>query len=429
MHSRDLLISGGRLVDPEADELRRADLLIRDGKVVALSPNINADVPVLDATGLIVSPGFIDLHVHFREPGQEWKEDIDSGSRCAAAGGFTTVCAMPNTDPPLHDQESVRFVVERAREVGLVDLHVVGAVTTDLAGTILSPMGEMAAAGCVAFSDDGRPILDSGLMRRALEYSRQFYLPIVQHAEDTGLTRGGAMNESAISTKLGLTGMHSSAEEIVVARDLALLPLTGGRYHVAHTSCARTIELLRRARAEGLPVSCEVTPHHLALDEQAVSDCDYDANYKMNPPLRSVVDREAMIQGCVDGTIDAIATDHAPHLPDEKEIGFSAAPFGVIGLETAFSVAATTLLPHMSLRDLLRLLTTGPASVFGFKDRGRLAPGLRGDVVLFDSESEAVYSVESTHSKSRNSAFDGMRLQGKIVATVLEGRVVFGESR
>ncbi len=429
MHSRDLLVSGGSVVDPVEGEVRRADLLIRDGKVVDLLPTISADVPVFDATGLIVSPGFIDLHVHFREPGHEWKEDIETGSRCAAAGGFTTVCAMPNTDPPLHDQESVRFVVERGREVGLVDLRVVGAVTTDLGGKTLSSMGEMAAAGCVAFSDDGHPILDSGLMRRALEYSRQFDLPIVQHAEDTGLTRGGAMNESAISTRLGLTGMHCSAEEIVVARDLALLPLAGGRYHVAHASCAATVDLVRNAREKGLSVTCEVTPHHLALDEGAVSGCNYDANYKMNPPLRSVSDREAMIQGCMDGTIDAIATDHAPHLPDEKEIGFAAAPFGVIGLETAFSVAATTLLPHMTLLALLRLLTAGPAAVFGFKDRGRLAPGLRGDVVLIDAESEAVYSVDSSHSRSRNSPFDGMRLRGKIVATVLEGRIVFGEAR
>ncbi len=424
MPSENLLISGGTVVDPIKGEMPAADLLIRDGEIVELAPHIDADAARLDAAGLVVAPGFIDLHAHFREPGQEWKEDIESGSRCAAAGGFTTVCVMPNTEPPLHDQESVRYVRERGRAIGLTEVQVIGALTCGLAGEQLAPMGEMAAAGCVAFSDDGKPVLDSGLMRRAMEYARQFDLPVVQHAEDTALTHGGAMNEGAIATRLGLGGMHVCAEEIVVARDLMLLEITGGRYHVAHVSTAATIERVREARGRGLAVSCEVTPHHLALDEQEVEACDYDANFKMNPPLRSAADRRALIEACADGTVDAIATDHAPHLPDEKEMGFGAAPFGVIGLESAFAVARTTLADHLSLPALIRLLSSGPAAVFGLRDRGRLLPGLRGDVVLLDPDAEQEYAVATSHSRSRNSPFEGRRLRGKVVATVLGGAVV-----
>lgn len=433
MVQSDLLVRGGRVVDPENDSSAQADVLIRDGKVVEVGPSLAAglaepttELPVLDAKGLLVAPGFIDLHVHFREPGQEWKEDIESGSRCAAAGGFTTVCAMPNTDPALHDRERVRFVMQRGREVGLTDVRVVGAVSLDLAGEKLAPLGEMAEEGCVAFSDDGHPVLDSGLMRRALEYSRQFDLPIVQHAEDTGLTRGGAMNESAISTRLGLGGMPTCAEEIVVARDIALLPLTRGRLHIAHISAAATVELVRQARARGIAVTCEVTPHHLALDEALIPGCGYDANFKMNPPLRSATDRDAMVAGCIDGTVDAIATDHAPHLPDEKEMGFGAAPFGVIGLETAFAVSAGVLRPHLSLPRLIALFTTGPARVFGFTDRGRLTPGRRGDLVLLDPDAEFSYDVAKSASRSRNSPFNGKRLRGRVVATVLGGGIVHG---
>ncbi len=426
MARSDLLIRGGRIADPAGDVLLPGDVLIRDGAIVEVASSIDADVPVLDATGLVVAPGFIDLHAHFREPGQEWKEDIASGSRAAVAGGFTTVCLMPNTVPALHDQERVRFVMARGREVGLADLRVVGAATIDIAGSKMAPLGEMAQAGCVAFSDDGHPILDSGLMRRILEYAGQFELPVVQHAEDTGLTRGGAMNEGVIATRLGLGAMPRCAEDIIVHRDIALLEITGGHLHIAHASSAVTMDLVREARERGLQVTCEVTPHHLFFDENWVASCHYDANYKMNPPLRASSDRDALIEACIDGTVDAIATDHAPHLPDEKEMGFGAAPFGVIGLETAFAAAVTVLLPHLSLPRLLRLFTTGPARVFGFDDRGRLEPGLRGDVVLLDPEAEFIYDVASSASRSRNSPFHGQRLRGRVVATVSAGRLVHG---
>lgn len=431
MATADLLIRGGRVADPVAGTLEAADVWIREGRIehVGEVPE-SVDVPVVEASGRVVSPGFVDLHVHFREPGQEWKEDIASGSACAAAGGFTTVCVMPNTKPALHDRETVRYVVERGREVGLTDVRVIGAVTRDIAGSDLAEIGAMVEAGCVGFSDDGRPILDSGVMRRALEYVSQFGVPVIQHAEDCGLTRGGAMNEGAHATRMGLGGMPSCAEDIVVSRDLALLEIVDSHLHVAHASTAGTMEMVRRAKARASRVTCEVTPHHLLLSHDDVAANGYDANFKMNPPLRSPADVVALIRACVDGTVDAVATDHAPHRPDEKENGFAEAPFGVIGLETALGVTLTALVEpgHMDLVSALRLLTSGPCEAFGFSDRGRLIPGARGDVTIFDPDASYVVDSAQSLSRSRNTPFEGRRLLGVVHATVLEGRVVFERS-
>ena len=377
----------------------------------------------------LVVPGLVDLHVHFREPGQEYKEDIATGSAAAAAGGFTTVCCMPNTVPPNDCRTVTDLIVRRSREVGLCRVRPVGAISVGLEGKALAEYGEMKEAGVVALSDDGRPVMNAGLMRRALEYARTFDLPVVQHAEDLALAEGGVMNEGEVATRLGLRGQPPQAESVMVARDLELCEWTGARYHVAHASTARTIELVRQARRRGLPVSCEVTPHHLHLTHDAVAGPPgYDTRAKVNPPLRAAADVEALREGLADGVIDCIATDHAPHSTVEKEVEFDHAAFGMIGLETALPLVLE--LVRARVIDLVRavaLLTSQPARVFRLDagGAGSLAAGAPADLAVIDLDLAWTAEESGLRSRSRNTPFLGRALRGAALLTLLGGRVAF----
>jgi dihydroorotase len=427
-----LLIKGGRIIDPSQRIDKISDLLIEDGRVksIADSPPGSAgilpasDGEVFDAHGLIVAPGFIDLHVHLREPGEEYKETIASGAAAAVAGGFTSICAMPNTKP-VNDSASVtRFIIDKAREAGLARVYPVGAITRGSKGEELAEMAEMKDAGAVAVSDDGRPVMDSQVMRHAMEYARDHGLIVVDHCQDLHLAAGGVINEGRYSTLLGLKGMSGAAEESHVARDIMLAELTGARVHIAHISTAGSVEMVRRAKRQGLGVTCEVTPHHLALTDAAV--VGFDTNTKMSPPLRSEEDRAALIEAARDGTIDAIATDHAPHHSDEKMFEYDRAPFGVVGLETALGVALTVL--HHScavpLARIVEMLTIGPALAFSLRG-GTLSEGSPADITVFDQEDEWTVEAQRFKSKSRNTPFAGWRLRGSVAATFAGGREVF----
>jgi dihydroorotase len=417
-----LLIKGGRIIDPSQQMDRTADLLIEQGLVKSLDDSISIEgVEILDATGLVVAPGFIDLHVHLREPGEEYKETIESGVAAAVAGGFTSICAMPNT-MPVNDNASVtRFIIDKAREAGLARVYPIGAITRQSRGEELAEMAEMKAAGAVAVSDDGRPVMNSQVMRHAMEYARDHGLVVVDHCQDLNLAADGVMHEGRYSTMLGLRGMSSAAEESHVARDIMLAELTGSRIHIAHLSTAGSVELVRRAKHEDIAVTCEVTPHHLALTDAAV--VGFDTNTKMSPPLRSETDRAALIEGVLDGTIDAIATDHAPHHADEKMLDYDHAPSGVVGLETALGVVLTVL--HHSLgvplARVIDMLTTAPARVFSLPG-GTLAVGSPADVTVFDPANEWTIDPQSFKSKSRNTPFAGWKLRGRVVETLIAGR-------
>jgi dihydroorotase len=424
-----VLLRGGRVIDTSGagrDEV--ADVSIIDGRVAEIGRGLAppAGARIVDVSDLLVVPGLVDLHVHLREPGAEYKEDIESGSRSAAAGGFTTVCCMPNTRPVNDCRAVTDLIVRRAREVGLARVRPIGAVSRGLGGESLAEVGEMRDAGIVAISDDGRPVMNAGLMRRALEYARTFGLPLVQHAEDLDLAEGGVMNEGATSTRLGLRGQPPAAESVMVARDIELVEWTGARYHVAHASTARTIELVRDARARGLPVSCEVTPHHFTLTEEACAD--YDPVHKVAPPLRTAADIEAILVGLADGTIGCIATDHAPHSEIEKDIEFDCAACGMLGLETALTLTLELVRREViDLRRAVELLTSGPARLFGL-DRegvGSLAPGHRADVCVIDPEVVWTVAASKMASKSRNTPFEGREVVGAPVLTLLSGRASF----
>ncbi|HSO74641.1 MAG TPA: dihydroorotase [Blastocatellia bacterium] len=405
---------------------RTADLLIEDGRVKSIADSLTeAGTEVFDATGLIVAPGFVDLHVHLREPGEEYKETIASGAASAVAGGFTSICAMPNTRPVNDNASVTRFIIEKAREAGLARVYPVGAITRESKGEELAEMAEMKEAGAVAVSDDGRPVMDSQVMRHAMEYARDHGLVVVDHCQDLHLAAGGVMNEGRYSTLLGLKGMSRAAEESHVARDLMLAELTGARVHIAHISTAGSVEMVRRAKKQGLAITCEVTPHHLALTEAAV--VGFDTNTKMNPPLRSEEDRLALIEAVRDGTIDAIATDHAPHHSDEKMLEYDRAPSGVVGLETALGVALTTLHHDsgVSLRRIIEMLTIGPARAFSLAS-GTLAAGSPADVTVFDPEREWTVNPLTFKSKSRNTPFAGWKLRGRVGQTFVAGRKVPG---
>ncbi|HUO85791.1 MAG TPA: dihydroorotase [Thermoanaerobaculia bacterium] len=422
-----LLVRGGRLVDPSQGLDETADLLIEDGEIAEVGERLEPSgrFRTLDAAGQVVCPGFVDIHVHLREPGQEYKETIESGTRAAAAGGFTAVACMANTDPVNDNRAVTEHIVAEAKRAGWARVHPVGAVSKGLAGESLAEIGEMVRAGAVAISDDGMPVHDPELMRRAFLYARHFGIPVTQHAEDHGLTGSGVMHEGEWSTRLGLPGISGSSEDVVVARDLLLAEDTGGRYHVAHLSTARSLELVRLAKRRGLAVTCEVTPHHLVLADRAVADTGFSTHCKMKPPLRSEDDREALISGLVDGTVDAIASDHAPHHPDEKDVEFSVAPFGILGLETTASLCLDRLVHGgvIPLGRLVELLSTGPCRAYGLAG-GSLRPGGPGDLTLLDLDREVTVDPKSFHSKSRNTPFGGWSLRGAAVGTVVGGRVI-----
>jgi dihydroorotase len=377
---------------------------------------------MIDVRDMWIVPGLIDLHVHLREPGQEYKEDIETGTRAAAAGGFTTVCCMPNTRP-VNDQRAVtQLILLRAREAGVVRVRPIGAITRGQEGKELADIAEMKEAGIVAISDDGRPLMNAGLMRRALEYAKTFDLPVVQHAEDLDLAEGGSMNEGAVSTRIGVKGQPACAESSMVARDLEIVEWTGARYHVAHVSTARTVALIRDAKRRGLPVTCEVTPHHLALTDEACGH--YDTHTKVMPPLRTAADQEALLEGLVDGTIDCIATDHAPHSPVEKDVEFECAAPGMLGLETALPIVLDFVrMGSLDDKRAIAALTGGPARAFGLPG-GQLAVGAVADLAVIDPERPFMLAADALVSKSKNSPFLGQRLAGRAVLTLVEGRAV-----
>ena len=420
-----LLIKGGRIIDPSQQMDRTADLLIEDGLVKSIDDSISIEgVEILDAAGLIVAPGFVDLHVHLREPGDEYKETIASGAAAAVAGGFTSICAMPNTTPVNDNASVTRFIIDKAREAGLARVFPIGAISRESKGEELAEMAEMKEAGAVAVSDDGRPVMNNQVMRHAMEYARDHGLVVVDHCQDLNLAAGGVMHEGRYSTLLGLRGMSGTAEESHVARDIMLAELTGARVHIAHLSTAGSVEMVRRAKQKDIAVTCEVTPHHLALTDAAV--VGFDTNTKMSPPLRSEEDRLKLIEGVLDGTIDAIATDHAPHHADEKMLDYDHAPSGVVGLETALGVALTVL--HHShgvpLARVIEMLTTGPARAFSLPG-GTLAVGSPADITVFDPAREWTVDPQHFKSKSRNTPFAGWKLACRVVVTLVEGKRVF----
>jgi dihydroorotase len=424
-----LLIKNGRVIDPASQHDAVADILIKDGYIVRIGQNLHAIAATLfDASGLIVAPGFIDMHVHLREPGFEHAETIESGSRAAVAGGFSSIAAMPNTLPVNDDATVTRYILERAQRSAVANVFAIGAITKNSAGEELAAIGSMKNAGAVGISDDGRPVMNSRVMRWAMEFARAFDLPVIDHCEDLNLSAGGDMHEGFESVRLGLRGIPSVSEDVMVARDLLLVELTGARYHVAHVSSRRSLEMVAQAKARGLPVTCEVTPHHFSLTDADL--VPYDSNYKMRPPLRSAADAQALVDGIAAGAVDAIATDHAPHPGSEKMQEFEKCPFGIIGLETALALALEKLVHtgKVSLLRMIELFTLGPARILGLNNRGRLSPGAAADVTIFDTELVWSYDVNRSSSKSRNSPFDGKTFRGGPVATVVNGVIVWRRS-
>jgi len=421
-----LLIQNGRVLDPASKTDAPMDVLL-DGEVIK---EVGApgkfsslkDAQVVDATGLIVAPGFIDMHVHLREPGQESSETIESGTKSAARGGFTAVCCMPNTKP-VHDNASItRFIVDKARSVGATRVWPIGAASVESKGEAIAEIAAMKEAGIVAVSDDGKPIATAKLARQVMDYCNSLDLPVIEHSEDVSLAAGAVMREGVTSTRLGLRGMPAAAESVCVARDVQIAELTGGRLHVAHLSAKGSLDQVRWAKSRGLRVTCEVTPHHFTLIDE---DVQYDSRFKMNPPLASREDREALIAGLADGAVDAIATDHAPHEPALKDVEFDRAPFGILGFETAIALTLEQLVHtgKISLMRMAELFTVGPARILG-KER-KLAAGEPADVTLFSTTHEWKYSVNDSPSKSRNSPFDGRTFKGAPMATIVAGKIVF----
>src|SRR5271157_5302587 len=420
-----IVIRNGRVIDPASQTDRIADVLISDGRIVAVAPDLAAPAgEIFDATGLVVAPGFIDMHVHLREPGFEHAETIESGARAAAAGGFASVCAMPNTKPVNDSATVTSYIVERARRLAPVNVFPIGAITKGSAGEELAAIGAMKAAGAVAISDDGLPVMNARVMRRAMEFARSYDLPIIQHCEDLNRSAGGDMHEDVQSVRWGLRGIPAASEDVMVARDLVLAELTGERYHVAHVSTRNAVVMVDHARRHGLAVTCEATPHHFALSDDRMAA--YDSNYKMKPPLRSSCHRAAIVEAIAAGAVSAIATDHAPHPGSEKMQEFERCPFGIIGLETALSLALEELVApgRITLRRMIEMFTTGPESVMRLS-RGTLAPGAAGDVTVFSTELEWKYDVNQSFSASRNSPFDGRTFRGGPVATVVGGEMVW----
>jgi len=409
-----LLIRNGRVVDPSQGLDQGMDILVEDGIVAAIGERLEAParVKTIDAAGLVVAPGFIDLHTHLREPGLEYKETIESGSRAAVAGGFTAICCMADTEPANDDPSVTTFIRERAEQAGLARIYPVGALSKGLEGQEMAEIGEMAKAGAVAVSDDPRPVANALLLRRALEYARSFDLPVAVHEEDLDLSDGGSMHEGAVSTRIGLRGMPTSAEEVMVARDVLLAELTGGRLHLCHLSTSIGFDLVRVAKRRKLAVSCEVAAHHFVLTDEDVAGANYDPNWKTNPPLRNASEVEAILQAVYDGTVDAIVSDHEPHHADEKELDFADAPFGIIGLEV------------IGLMQLVRMMSTRPAEIYSLPG-GSLREGVPADITILDLRALRTVDPSSFKSLARNTPFAGMRLKGWPVATIVGGKVVW----
>jgi dihydroorotase len=425
---RNLLIRGGRIIDPSQGINVVGDLFISEGKIAWLSTQPAGSLPenhqVIQARGMVVCPGFIDLHCHLRQPGFEEKETIATGTRAAAKGGFTTVCCMPNTKPPVDKAAAVEYIKSVAAKEGIVRVLPIGCITEGREGSELADFGELSASGAVAFSDDGSPVMDSSIMRSALEYSQESGLPIIDHCEDPTFSQDGVMNEGLVSARLGLKGIPACAEESMVARDIRLTRLTGGRLHIAHVSTAGSVELIRSAKEEGISITAEVTPHHLTLTEEAV--VGYNTNAKVNPPLRTAEDVEALISGLKEGVLDAIATDHAPHTVKDKDCDFTTAAFGISGFETALgSLMGLVHRGRLDLVTLISKLTHEPASFLRRSDLGTLKPGAQADVVIFDPNAEWAVNPDEFVSKGKNTPLAGAVLKGKVIATVYGGVVVY----
>jgi dihydroorotase len=419
-----LLIRNGRVMDPSSNHDAISDVLLDNGVIAAIGENLPAPsgVEVFDATGLIVAPGFIDMHVHLREPGFEHSETIETGTNAAAAGGFTSVCCMPNTNPVNDSVMVTSYILERARNLNSVNVFPIGAITKGSLGEELASIGAMKQAGIVAISDDGKPVMNARVMRRAMEYAKAFHLPVINHCEDLHLSSGGDMHEGLESVRLGLRGIPACSEDVMVARDILLSEVTGARYHVAHLSTKHSIEMAAFAKHRGLPVTCEVTPHHFVLADSDVAP--YDSNYKMKPPLRASEHVTACLDGIANGVVDALATDHAPHAGAEKMQEFERCPFGILGLETAIGLSLEQLVHtgRISLMRLIALFTTGPAGILRLH-RGRLTPGWPADVTIFSGSHKWTYHNHNSRSKSRNSPFDGREFTGGPIATIVHGTI------
>ncbi len=422
-----ILIKGAKVVDPGNLEDHK-DILIRNGKfekILDQGESVETEnVQVVDAQGLIAVPGLIDVHVHLREPGQEYKETIESGLKAAAKGGFTAVCSMPNTDPVNDNAQVTSFIINQGKKAKSAKVYPAGAISRGSSGTSLAEIHDMKQAGVRAVTDDGLPVSNSQLMRRALEYCKSMDIPVFVHAEDKDLVNGGSMNEGPRATALGIKGIPNAAESVMVARDIALAELTGARVHFCHMSTAESIEAIRQAKRRGAPVSCETAPHYFVLTDNDIPP--YDTHYKMNPPLRSEADRHAIIEGLKDGTIDMIATDHAPHHADEKDVEFDRAAFGIIGLETALSVSLKLVEEgHLSLSDLVEKMAKAPAKLMGYDNS--ISQGNPADLTLIDPESAYTIDPDSFISKSRNTPFKGLKVKGETVMTLVDGRIVYSK--
>lgn len=424
--TRPMLLRGGRIIDPSRDLDQVGDVIVQDGKIAAVGQGLGAPdgADVRDVTGLVVAPGLVDVHVHLREPGNEDEETVATGARAAAAGGFTAICAMPNTDPVTDNQAAVGFIVRQAMRAGLARVHPIGAVSVGQRGEKLAEFGEMVGAGAVAVSDDGRPVASGHLMRTALEYARTFDIPVADHCEDPTLAAGGVMHEGLVASRLGLKGIPSAAEEIMVARDILLAELTGGHVHLCHMSTRGSVDLIRRGKERGVRVTAEVTPHHLVLTDHACEE--YDTHAKMNPPLREGADVAALRTALKEGVIDCVASDHAPHAYDEKEAAFDDAPFGIIGLETAFGVAFSELVQGgvLGLPLLIRRMSTAPAAIFHLPG-GTLRVGAPADLSVLDVSTPWTVDAGRFHSKSRNTPFAGRTLTGSARLTIVAGKPVY----
>jgi dihydroorotase len=423
---RPLILRGGRLIDPSQNLDERGDLLISGGDIAGVGGKIDGpeEAEVIDCDGMIVAPGFIDVHCHLREPGREDVETIATGARAAAAGGFTAVCAMPNTDPVTDNQAAVGFIVRQASRAGAARVYPIGAISVAQEGKVLAEFGEMVGAGAIAVSDDGKPVASAQLMRTALEYARTFKIPVIDHCEEPTLSAGGSMNEGIVSAQLGLKGIPAEAEEIMVIRDILLARLTGGHVHLAHMSTKGSVELIRWGKDRGIRVTAEACPHHLSLTEESVRG--YDTNAKMNPPLRTGEDVEALREAVKDGTIDLVATDHAPHHYDEKEREFADSPNGIVGLETALAVIVTNLVEtgHLTFTDLVNRMSCTPARLFNLPG-GSLKRGGAADITVFDATARWKVDPSTFLSKGRNTPYVGMTLVGRATCTIVAGSVVY----